>query len=75
MFEAKSKNSTLCPDIAHQLVHGKVGSRLNVAFGGGRRSFFPKSNGGSRDDERNLVDEFMSMHKTGRFLKNRVSET
>ena len=30
-------------DIAHQLVHGDVGKRLNVAMGGGYPAFFPRS--------------------------------
>ncbi|CRK92138.1 CLUMA_CG005740, isoform A [Clunio marinus] len=53
-----------CHDIAHQLIHGEIGSKLDVIMGGGRRSFLPNTNvnqnseRGFRTDNRNLIDEY-----------------
>lgn len=67
-----------CVDIASQLVHGEVGSRLNVVLGGGRREFLPRGvDGGTRDDGRNLIEEWKERtRKEGRrvqYVENRVS--
>lgn len=47
-----------CEDIAHQLIHGEVGSRLDVTLGGGRRHFFGVEALGTRTDRRNLIKEY-----------------
>lgn len=70
--EGKGDNFTECQDIAYQLIHGRVGSRLNVAFGGGRRHFLSKNLGGQRNDRKNLINDFMEKHKTSRVLQTRV---
>lgn len=72
-----------CTDIAHQLIHGEIGSRLDVAMGGGRRYFFPdfyvdgNNERGSRTDNRNLINEFIELQRQqGRsavYVQNRVS--
>lgn len=57
-------NTEECEDIARQLVYGKVGSKLNVVFGGGRENFLPKwkkdvSGGrGKRTDNINLIEQW-----------------
>jgi alkaline phosphatase len=54
-----------CADIAQQLVTGEIGSKLDVALGGGRGNFQPNSimdrdgNRGLRTDGRNLLREYM----------------
>ncbi|XP_013194313.1 membrane-bound alkaline phosphatase [Amyelois transitella] len=54
-----------CDDIATQLVQGRVGSRINVIFGGGRRNFIPKGEKdmegyvGRRSDDKNLIREWL----------------
>lgn len=67
-----------CEDIAYQLVHGEVGSKLDVMMGGGRRAFLPYlSNGGVRADGRNLIEDYLKMqsenNKIAQVLQNRVS--
>jgi len=47
-----------CKDIARQLVEEFPGKALNVAFGGGRKYFTPKENGGRRTDGVNLIDKW-----------------
>lgn len=71
-----------CDDIAHQLIHGDIGSKIDVVLGGGRRSFYSNtfvdenSERGSRTDKRNLIEEYKQKHnargtKTS-FVQNRV---
>lgn len=66
-----------CVDIASQLVHGEVGSRLNVILGGGRREFMQRNAGGSRDDDRNLIDEWLlgkgTQQSRSKYVDNKVS--
>lgn len=66
-----------CVDIASQLVHGEVGSRLNVVLGGGRREFMPRTAGGSRDDDRNLIEEWLlskrAQQTRSKYVDNKVS--
>ncbi|XP_049873720.1 alkaline phosphatase, tissue-nonspecific isozyme-like [Pectinophora gossypiella] len=58
-------NGFQCPDIAKQLVRGKVGSRIDIVFGGGRKNFFPKSEKdaeghyGYRSDKTDLIREWL----------------
>lgn len=47
-----------CPDIAYQLVHGEVGSNIDVIFGGGLRNFLPNNMGGARTDNRSLIADY-----------------
>ena len=60
-----------CDDIALQLIHGEVGSRLDVAMGGGRRHFIPTEASGMRTDGRNLLNEFKA--KNG--LRSKIAES
>lgn len=46
-----------CSDIASQLVYSDVGQKVNLVFGGGRRNFLMKEEGGKRTDK-NLIDEW-----------------
>lgn len=86
-LEKKCGNNTNLEDIAVQLVHGDVGSRLKVILGGGRREFLNPtlSKTGKRTDKRNLIDEWKalapesvnSVHVTSRksFLTVNTTET
>lgn len=47
-----------CKDIARQLVEEYPGKALNVAFGGGRKYFIPKEQGGRRTDGVNLIEKW-----------------
>ena len=38
-------------DIAKQLIENEVGQKLDLIFGGGRRNFLTKNQGGKRTDE------------------------
>lgn len=73
-----------CDDIAYQMIHGGIGSKLDVVMGGGRRSFLPNDtlvNGntepGWRTDNRNLIEEYkeiqLAQNKRASFVQNRVS--
>ncbi len=74
-WESNENTPNECDDIAHQLVHGEIGSRLNVIMGGGRRHFLPD---GYRTDNRNLIDEWLAMQRNNgqsvHYIENRVSE-
>lgn len=73
-----------CYDIAHQLIHGDIGSKLDIALGGGRRSFYSNTfvdenfERGLRTDGRNLIEEFRQRQKAeGRnasFVQTRVRQ-
>ena len=67
-----------CADIAHQMIYGDVGSKLDVVMGGGRRSFLPNTvNGGIRMDNKNLIAEYLKKqeenNKIALVLQNKVS--
>ena len=53
VFVAHADSRSMNEDIAAQM----VASRVDVVLGGGRQFFLPKSAGGVRADERNLLDE------------------
>jgi alkaline phosphatase len=82
-WEGNEGVPTGCSDIALQLITGQVGSKLDVALGGGSRSFRPTSfidrNGrpGRRTDNRNLIDDFIRVRTLKRqrpvFVETRVS--
>ncbi|XP_002062011.3 membrane-bound alkaline phosphatase [Drosophila willistoni] len=58
-------------DIAVQLIHGEVGSKLKVMLGGGKRSFYAPEfyDKGRRTDGRNLVEEFEALDEGNVFVK------
>ncbi|XP_058835960.1 membrane-bound alkaline phosphatase-like [Topomyia yanbarensis] len=67
------------PDIAHQLIHGDVGKKLNIIFGGGRQNFRPTSeldeneNSGARTDNRNLIEEWRELHPNkAEYIYNKI---
>lgn len=68
-----------CTDIAAQFVAYQQGDGIDVAFGGGRRHFLPKTMSdpeyadqtGRRLDGRNLVQEWVQ-RTNGRFVTNRA---
>lgn len=69
-------------DIAEQLVHGPVGKRLKVIFGGGRFNFVDSSKKddqgiyGKRTDGKNLINEWLdnkSKHEVRKYVWNKVS--
>lgn len=82
-WESNENSPDNCEDIAYQMIHGETGSRLDVAMGGGRRHFLPDSfvnenmERGWRTDSRNLIDEYLLLHRTqnknATFVLNRVS--
>ncbi|CCK75177.1 probable alkaline phosphatase family protein [Oleispira antarctica RB-8] len=55
-----------CTDIASQFVDNKQHS-LDILFGGGRRHFLPKEDGGKRSDNRNLIEEWQ---QRGRYVSD-----
>ena len=56
-----------CQDIASQWVDAKQ-SPLDVLFGGGRRHFLAKEQGGKRLDQRNLIQDWQ---QKGHYVKGR----
>ncbi|EDV96436.1 membrane-bound alkaline phosphatase [Drosophila grimshawi] len=71
--EACGELATGLDDIAVQLIHGEVGSKLKVVLGGGKRNFFDPEHydKGRRTDGRNLVEEFEALSKGNTYVKNR----
>jgi alkaline phosphatase len=67
-WEANNGVPEGCDDIALQLIHGDVGSNLDVVMGGGRREFLPNTlinenlERGFRTDSRNLINEYKKLH-------------
>jgi alkaline phosphatase len=67
------------PDIARQLIEYPHGDGLEVAMGGARTKFLPKSltdpeypnRKGERQDERNLTDEWVKKYRNGAFVWNK----
>ncbi|UZK70702.1 alkaline phosphatase [Sphingomonas sp. S1-29] len=65
-----------CKDIAAQLVEDKVGSKLDVVLGGGRRYFLPATAvdpeypevKGARDDGRDLIAEWQRRNRGARYI-------
>ncbi|XP_011193269.3 membrane-bound alkaline phosphatase [Zeugodacus cucurbitae] len=69
-------------DIAYQLIHGEVGSKLSVILGGGRREFLDSklSANGKRSDGRNLIEEYKQQSNRNAYVEtldelNRVNVT
>lgn len=72
----KSCGSQKIADIAEQLVHGEIGSKFKVIFGGGSKNFINKTHSehgsfGVRADGRNLIEEWKMDGKSKKFIKNR----
>lgn len=59
-----------CQDIAQQLIQFPIGDGIDVALGGGKRYFYPKGDGGKRDDGRSLVSEWQQKHTDGAVVTN-----
>ncbi|XP_026739041.1 alkaline phosphatase, tissue-nonspecific isozyme-like isoform X1 [Trichoplusia ni] len=59
------KKGLRCDDIATQLVRGRVGSRIDIVLGGGRKNFFPRNERdlegyhGYRTDGADLIREWI----------------
>lgn len=73
-----SLDSNTCEDIAHQLVYGETGKKLNVILGGGRAKFLPhfvvdeEGDFGDRLDGVNLINKWMEQKKgKGRYVYDR----
>ncbi len=68
-----------CKDIARQLIEFPYGDGLEVAMGGGRRSFWPRNMAdledagktGERDDQRNLTQEWLENYDNAAFVWNK----
>lgn len=63
-------------DIAEQLIHGDIGSRLKVVLGGGIRHFINATENehnfrGYRNDGKNLINEWLAAKPTRTFVKYR----
>ena len=65
-----------CKDIAQQFVDFNHGDGIDVALGGGRREFMPKTaipvegKSGKRSDGRDLRDEWKAKYPTGNYVEN-----
>jgi len=74
--EAKANG---CKDIARQLIEFPHGDGIEVALGGGRRSFWPRGlpdpedagKTGERDDGRNLTEEWVQRYADAAFVWNK----
>lgn len=71
-----SCNPNVVEDIAEQLIHGEVGTKLKVMMGGGSRNFVDSSmmeNGapGFRSDGKNLINEWMTADPQRTFVNNK----
>lgn len=72
----KSEKDAGCKDIALQFVEFSYGNGIEVAFGGGRQNFLPRSvtdpegEKGNRTDNRNLISEWKQKHPTGQYVWN-----
>ncbi|KAG5683696.1 hypothetical protein PVAND_012962 [Polypedilum vanderplanki] len=63
-------------DIAEQLVHGNIGSKLKVALGGGSKYFInttmiENGSNGARTDGKNLINEWLTAKTNRQFVRNR----
>jgi len=64
-----------CKDIARQLIEFDKGNGIEVALGGGRQYFLPKTENGTsagrRIDGRNLPQEWLSKYKDAAYVEDR----
>ncbi|MCK0070503.1 alkaline phosphatase [Kordiimonas laminariae] len=61
-----------CTDIASQITTDLDGNGLEVALGGGARNFLPSSEGGKREDGRNIVTEWQNKFEKSAYVTNRA---
>jgi alkaline phosphatase len=59
-----------CRDIAQQILDTLDGDGLEVALGGGRRSFLPQAAGGRRADGRDLTAEWVASRDGAAYVSN-----
>ena len=57
-----------CPDIASQIVNPLGGDGLEVALGGGRTNFLPKSVGGWRSDDQDITEQWKGTRDHGVYV-------
>ena len=77
---SKFTNPELCQDIASQLIEFPYGDGLEVALGGGRRSFIKREEGadpedggkGEREDGRDLTQEWLSKYDRSAYVWNKA---
>ncbi|CAG0921797.1 unnamed protein product [Notodromas monacha] len=64
-----------CSDISRQLIETEPGRNFNVVLGGGSHNFLPIASGGSRNDSRNLINEWQQnsaqLGRKSRFVTSR----
>lgn len=63
VWESNSNTPHGCDDIAHQMINGRVGSKLDVIMGGGLSHFLPEESSGLRTDGRNLINEYHELQR------------
>ncbi|XP_036322971.1 membrane-bound alkaline phosphatase-like [Rhagoletis pomonella] len=58
-------------DIAYQLIHGEVGSKLSVIMGGGKREFVDSNlyANGLRSDGRNLIADYQEQNSKNAYVE------
>lgn len=69
-LKAKAKG---CRDIASQLAEFDYGNGIEVILGGGRKHFLPEDKKGERQDNRNLIQEWLVNNKKSSYV-NSASE-
>ncbi|MDF1831883.1 MAG: alkaline phosphatase [Porticoccaceae bacterium] len=77
---SKFANPELCQDIASQLIAFPYGDGLEVALGGGRRSFLKREEGadpedggkGERQDGRDLTQEWLNKYDRSAYVWNKA---
>ena len=77
---SKFTNPELCQDIASQLIEFPYGDGLDVALGGGRRSFIKREEGadpedggkGERQDGRDLTLEWLAKYDNSAYVWNKA---
>lgn len=78
-IQASQCKDAAIDDIAKQLIHGPVGKRLSVIFGGGRANFLNNTEpDGQRTDGKNLIHEWLNGVEPGKnrtYVSDKVSVT
>ncbi|XP_053947174.1 membrane-bound alkaline phosphatase-like [Anastrepha ludens] len=66
--------NTNVKDIAYQLIHGEVGSKLSLMMGGGKRHFVdPKLYvNGTRSDGLNLIEQYQQLSAQNAYVESRA---
>ncbi|XP_036322972.1 membrane-bound alkaline phosphatase-like [Rhagoletis pomonella] len=59
-------------DIAYQLIHGEVGSKLSLMMGGGKRHFVDREiyANGTRSDGQNLIDQYEQLSAKNAYVES-----